>query len=281
MEDVIALQTMMAESAGRLAETHDKNAALATQHKAEAAAFLARANTEIERMQANRAALDREWSRIVKRLDAARATLSADTVVDLSKLKALYVEHTGLAGLDNGGNMPLAMNAPPESPAPAPPKAGKNAAVHAPVSTRGEAEKKKSKKKSKEKKRQKKMKVGGAAGAAAAAVSDYSGAKPTKGGRVAQAQSYVDMRFVCKTVYTTVCTFACALLKVLCVTLSVATALLNWFAYFGGFNYVYTVALGIARWHHTVAYVLSIDLASQTPYTPYGKLIIELCILKK
>eukprot|EP00729_Bicosta_minor_P006283 gene6283-26545_t len=213
----------MAESVGRLAETHDKNAALATQHKAEAAAFLAR-------------------------------------------LKALYVEHTGLAGLDNGGNMPLAMNAPPESPAPAPPKAGKNAAVHAPVSTRGEAEKKKSKKKSKEKKRQKKMKVGGAAGAAAAAVSDYSGAKPTKGGRVAQAQSYVDMRFVCKTVYTTVCTFACALLKVLCVTLSVATALLNWFAYFGGFNYVYTVALGIARWHHTVAYVLSIDLASITGF---------------
>lgn len=105
MEDGIALQTMLAESAGRLAETHNKNAALATQHKAEAAAFLARANTEIERMQANRAALDREWSRIVKRLDAARATLSADTVVDLSKLKALYVEHTGVAGLDNGGNM--------------------------------------------------------------------------------------------------------------------------------------------------------------------------------
>lgn len=100
------------------------------------------------------------------------------------------------------------MNTPPESPAPAPPKAGKNAAVHAPVSTTGEAEKKKAKKK----KRQKKIKVGGAAGAAAAAVSEHSGAKPTKGGALhdAQAQSYVDMHFVCKTVYATVCTFAWA-----------------------------------------------------------------------
>lgn len=280
MEDGIALQTMLAESAGRLAETHNKNAALATQHKAEAAAFLARANTEIERMQANRAALDREWSRIVKRLDAARATLSADTVVDLSKLKALYVEHTGVAGLDTGGimYMPPAMNTPPESPAPAPPKAGKNAAVHAPVSTTGEAEKKKAKKK----KRQKKMKVGGAAGAAAAAVSEHSGAKPTKGGALhdAQAQSYVDMHFVCKTVYATVCTFVCALLKLLCVTLFVATAHdlapLNWFKYFGDFDYVYTgvtqdvsythrvlysIGTGIARWHQTVAYVFNIDLA--------------------
>lgn len=258
MEDVIALQTMLAESAGRLAETHNKNAALATQHKAEAAAFLARANTEIERIQANRADLDREWSRIVKRLDAARATLSADTVVDLSKLKALYVEHTGVADLDTGGNMymPPAMNTPPESPAPAPPKAGKNAAVHAPVSTTGEAEKKKAKKK----KRQKKIKVGGAAGAAAAALSEHSGAKPTKGGALhdAQAQSYVDMHFVCKTVYATVCTFVCALLKLLCVTLFVATAHdltpLNWFKYFGDFNYVYTGVTQDVPYTHRVLY---------------------------